>query len=449
MSIIYNSKQSNIIKKNMKKLEEQAIKAKQSILEPTLDEINNIRDIILKFISDKKRIVYGGYASQLLLIDKGQKGIYDLTIDTPDVEFYTPEPIKDLIDLCNVLHKHKLKYVQGRSAGHEETYKVYVNFENVGDISYVPPNFYEKMDTITINGVRIVHPKYEIINWLRQFTDPLTAGWRWDKQFKRMELLQTAFPFDKIKGEIKNKIEHKDVITDILDNFIKPKETLLLFNYFAYNKFMKIGGKKEIDIPYLDIVSIDYKKDGKELIKFLKKKYKDDIYVVEYQPFFQYYKYNAKIMYKKKTLVNIYHHNNKCIPYKVSNDGFKIGSFSFNLLMLLILQEKTKIDKIDFINKNYKIMFNNLIDVRNSYLTKKNKTILDKTIFQDFFVNCMGTTLTQPRINRLKIIKKRKQGKRITFNYEPTDKETFNIPTFIFSDSSGNKIINNKHKKLN
>lgn len=451
MSIIYNPKQINIIKKNIKKLEKNALREKQSILEPTLDEMNNIRDIILKFISDKKRIIYGGYASHLLLINKKQEGVYDLSIDTPDVEFYTPEPIKDLIDLCNVLYKHKLKYIQGKTAGHEETYSIFVNFENVCDLSYVPPNFYKKMDTITINNNRIVHPKYEIINWLRQFTDPLTAGWRWEKQFIRMEKIQKTYPFENIKGNIVNKIsnEHKNAITDILDNFIKPRETIILFNYFAYNKFMKMGGKKEIDIPYLDIVSVDYINDGKKLINFLKKKYKNDIKIIEYYPFFQYYKYNAKILYKKKTLINIYHHNNKCTPFKMSNDGFKIASFSFNLLMLLILQEKAKNDNIDFINKNYKIMFNNLIDVRNDYLTKKKKTILDNTIFEDFFVNCLGTTMTQPRLYRLKIRKKIKQGKRATFNYEPSDKETYNLPDFKFSNSSGNKIINSKYLKFN
>jgi len=37
MSIIYNPKQINIIKKNIKKLEENALRAKQGILEPTLN----------------------------------------------------------------------------------------------------------------------------------------------------------------------------------------------------------------------------------------------------------------------------------------------------------------------------------------------------------------------------------------------------------------------------
>jgi hypothetical protein len=119
--------------------------------------------------------------------------------------------------------------------------------------------------------------------------------------------------------------------------------------------------------------------------------------------------------------------------------------------MLLVLQEKTKIDKIDFINKNYKIMFNNLINARNSFLKKKNKTILDNTIFQDFFISCMGTTLTQPRLHRLKIEKKKKKGKRFGYMYEPTDSsinKKIDV-SYKFANSSGNKILIRKHLKIN
>ena len=60
----------------------------------------------------------------------------------------------------------------------------------------------------------------------------------------------------------------------------------------------------------------------------------------------------------------------------------------------------------------------------------------------------MGTTITQPRLNRLEIEKRKKQGKSAGFYYIPSDNKTTKIPEYKFMNSSGNKIINNKHLKF-
>lgn len=458
---LYSDTQSNNIKNNLNELIKSAAKKKLSILEPTLDEVNSVMNVIKSYIKKKKRIIYGGYAMNQLLIAKNKKdAIYDDEVDTPDIEFYTPDPINDLIEICNELEDKKFKFVTGKNAMHSETYSIFVNFENYCDMSYVPKIIYNNMETIKINNTLMIHPKYIMIDMFRQFTDPITSHWRWDKQFTRFSLLQKHYPFKENNSKIQLKIDinHKAAIQETLDKFIIKKETLILFNYFAYNYYINVSkikdsNIKEVDIPYLDIISINYVEDTVELFKFLKKLYKEDITIEEYYPFFQFSGYNTKILYKGKEFINIYHYNYKCVPFKkiksnTSYNGYCVGTFPLVLMMLLILQEKTKIDKNYKTTQNYNIMFSNILKIRNNYLNKNKKTLLDDTPFQEFQVSCKGTTLTQNRLHRLEIEKKRKEGKRISYYYHPSEKRESKNTTFFFKNTSGNLIRNDKNKKI-
>ena len=78
-------------------------------LEPTIDQISSVFNIISKFIKQKKRKVYGGVALNSLLKSKNKDyAIYDEN-DTPDIEFYSPKPIDDLVELCDLLNEKGYK----------------------------------------------------------------------------------------------------------------------------------------------------------------------------------------------------------------------------------------------------------------------------------------------------------------------------------------------------
>jgi hypothetical protein len=51
---------------------------KKQLLEPTINEYNDIKTHILKYIKEKKRIIYGGTAWDMLIKDKNKNdGLYD------------------------------------------------------------------------------------------------------------------------------------------------------------------------------------------------------------------------------------------------------------------------------------------------------------------------------------------------------------------------------------
>ena len=155
----FKSNYPNIMKKIKKK--------KLVDIEPKLIEINQVYKLILDFIKKNKRKIYGGFALNKLLINKNKSyAIYDDT-DVPDIDFYSPDPIEDLINLCDELSKYGFKSVQGSEAQHSETYVIFVNYQEYCNISYMPKNIYNKIKFIKIDDFIYVDPWFMMIDYFR------------------------------------------------------------------------------------------------------------------------------------------------------------------------------------------------------------------------------------------------------------------------------------------
>jgi hypothetical protein len=132
---MYRHIDEEAILKNLSSLEDNAKQIYLNNYEPTIKEIKSVYSDIMNFIKEKKRIIYGGYAqNELIKHKKKDDGFYKET-DIADIEFYTPDPIGDTIDLVDLLYKKNYKYVEGKEGVHQETYKIFVNFINYCDIS--------------------------------------------------------------------------------------------------------------------------------------------------------------------------------------------------------------------------------------------------------------------------------------------------------------------------
>ena len=74
-------------------------------------------------MSNKGRKAYGGYAlNAAILAVSPQDAIYDAASPPPDVEFYSPDPVGDVVDICKRLHAEGHEYVQGKEAVHDGTW---------------------------------------------------------------------------------------------------------------------------------------------------------------------------------------------------------------------------------------------------------------------------------------------------------------------------------------
>lgn len=454
-------------------------KQKLLLLEPTIEEMRDVYNIILDFVKSLKRKLYGGYALNMLVKDKNPKDAFYKPDKFPDIDFYSPEPIVDLIKLCNIIHKKGYKYVTGREAMHQETYSISVNYMLYCDISYVPRNIYNKMPFKEINGFTLIHPNFMMIDYLRMMTDPLISYWRFEsdmKSFRRFVLLQKHYPLP-INNNPINISGNTPLLDDAMNNILKfllNRDTLVVVGFYAYNYLLSesklLESKKQnnfniLDIPYFEFISTNYREDCLNLLEILKNIItinKDSISYSEFYPFFQFTDHNTEIYLGDDLIAVIYNHNKKCIPYqivkalkfsngkieKINNKTIRIGTFHMTLLYALISIMRARTDNNNDMKNLYYTFSSHLIEMRNNYLTTTKKTFLDDSVFKEFVVNCMGETIQPDRQRRLLIESRKKKNKPYVFTYEPSAGEKEPDNKYMFANSSGNIINNPKNLRL-
>ena len=112
---MYTQKDIDAIKEEMPKIKDEIQKIKLNKFDPTLKEINYVNSLVHEFIRNKKRIVYGGFAQNLLIKINNPDDQFYSELDTPDIEFYSPKPIEDLMELCDFLHNQGFRYAQSKN----------------------------------------------------------------------------------------------------------------------------------------------------------------------------------------------------------------------------------------------------------------------------------------------------------------------------------------------
>jgi len=157
--------------------------------------VKNIFTIIESFILDNKLMIYGGTAINNILPPKMR--FYNTDVDVPDYDVFSPNAIKNVKELCDIFYEKGYKNVQAKTANHVGTYKVYVNYIPVVDITQMDPRLLDTLfkDSIVINGLH-----YSPINLLRlsmyaELSRPASQPSRWEKVFKRLVILNKAYPF--------------------------------------------------------------------------------------------------------------------------------------------------------------------------------------------------------------------------------------------------------------
>lgn len=446
--------------------------------DPKLDEIDQVYNIIKTFIIEKKRKVYGGYALNLLLKQKDKKlAIYDDTEEPrADIEFYSSTPVEDMVELCNTIYKAGFKPVEGSDAQHPETYKIYVNFKAYCDITYIPNNINKRVRFITIDNMNLIHPWFMMIDYFRMFTDPLTSYWRLEKTFDRYKKMEKTYPLPLVQKPLNMSAYSNKKISEsinILFDFLSDKESILFTGFYVYNYYLYESEYKKYNyeiMPYLEVYSTNYTKDGLDVIEYIKnlpEELSTKLSYKEYYPFFQFYGYNTVVYFndgrESYPILYLYSNNKRCIPYKqadfikfdnlniakpqVKKDKkINIGCFDHNILHGLIILVKLRVDEDNDWNDILYKYINGLVTFRNNYLEKTKKTIYDDTVFQGFVIDCMGEAILPDRERRLLIQVRKKLGKPLTFRY---DASTSKVPKkFSFANSSGNEITNNSKLKL-
>ena len=188
-------------------------------------------ELLETFIQEKKLVCYGGIAINNILPDK--KKFYDEDLDIPDYDFFSPNAYEDSIELAKLFSNKGYENIEAKTAIIFGTYKVFVNFIPIADITQIDTDVFNIIQKMSIKKNNILYspPSYLRMSLYQELSRPLGDISRWDKIYKRLTLLNENLPFD-----------YKDTC-DLRGN--------LIINTDLNNKIYKILKKIIIDNQYV------------------------------------------------------------------------------------------------------------------------------------------------------------------------------------------------------
>ena len=167
-------------------------------------KIQQIISIVENFLRLKRRVCYGGTAINNILPESDQ--FYDKSVELPDYDFFSPSPMEDAIHLADIYKKEGFDEVEAKAGAHSGTFKVFVNFMPVADITFTEKALYKRVskDAMIIDGISYTAPDYLRMLMYLELSRPQGDASRWEKVLKRLTLLNKNFPLKAKNCDIKD-----------------------------------------------------------------------------------------------------------------------------------------------------------------------------------------------------------------------------------------------------
>ena len=232
------------------------------------DETQEMISIVENFIKKKSLVCYGGISINALLPE--QDKIYNEDIDLPDYDFFSPNALNDAKELADLYYEKGYTEIEAKAGQHHGTFKVFVNFQGVADITMIPVKLYNsiKKKAIRVNGILYTDPNFLRMSMYLELSRPAGDTSRWEKVLKRLILLNKYYPLTNaqcgkidFQRKMEDEIENKgDEIYEIVKNtFIN--QGVVFFGGFAisqYSKYMPMNLKKKFEkVADFDVLSTD------------------------------------------------------------------------------------------------------------------------------------------------------------------------------------------------
>jgi len=265
------------------------IEAKIGAKKTSDPKIKDIIAIVERFIKKRELVCYGGTAINNILPEEAQ--FYDKKTEIPDYDFYSPNALEDAKDLADEFYENGYSEVEAKSGMHHGTYKVFVNFVGIADITQLDPTLFKniKADAIKVDGILYAPPNLLRMGMYLELSRPEGDVSRWEKVSKRLALLnkhhplkaegctpdRVIKPFQTPKQQHNNKSptayeidgtggtadesEEVRMFRTVRNAFID--EDLVFFGGYAISHYAKYlpGYEKALfqQIPHFDVLSVD------------------------------------------------------------------------------------------------------------------------------------------------------------------------------------------------
>jgi hypothetical protein len=265
MSQLKTNKYKNKICENSMTFEDCEMAILRMAVDENENELNKIFAILEEFIENKKLILYGGYAINAILPKYAR--FYNEDTDLPDYDFYSPNSLEHAIELANVYFKKGYTEVEAKAGVHYGTFKVYVNFIPIADITFLEKEIFNNIqkESIKMNGMMYAPANFLRMNMFLELSRPMGDVSRWEKVLKRLNMLNEFYPL--VINENCNTVDfQRQMDTNTKDSekiYLIVRDTFIFlgavfFGGYAsslYSQYMPINQRKIIDkIPDFDVL---------------------------------------------------------------------------------------------------------------------------------------------------------------------------------------------------
>lgn len=358
------------------------------------EDVQKIIDIVEEFIKRKKLICYGGTAINNVLPDEDR--FYNKEVELPDYDFFSKNALSDAKELADIYYKKGFIDVEAKSGQHHGTYKVFVNYMAVADITHLPKEIYNavKQDSLSVAGISYAPPNFLRMSMYLELSRPAGDISRWEKVLKRLALLNKNYPLTDIncnevdfQREMVNKDNEEKIYETVKNTLIN--QGVVFFGGFAnvlYSQYMPKNLQKKLEnIADFDVLSNNPEKTAEVIKERL-----DDNGIK-----------NVKIIKKSAVGEIVPEH----YEVKVDNDSVlfiykPIGCHSYNILIMG--GKKIKVATIDtmlsfylaflYANKPYYNQFIDRILCMSKFLfdVQQKNRLAQKGLLKRFSITCYG-----------------------------------------------------------
>jgi len=383
-------------------------------------EVKKIINVVEEFLKKRKLIAYGGTAINSILPIEDQ--FYNKNTEIPDYDFFSPNAHQDAKDLADIYYKNGFQEVEAKNGIHEGTYKVFVNFIPVADITFLNKSIFQVLqkEAISKKGILYAPPNFLRMSMYLELSRPAGDVSRWEKVLKRLTLLNKNFPLkanDCWKIDFQRKMENTENINiyDVIKNtFIK--ENVVFFGGFAislYSRYMPSKLKHKFKKnPDFDVLSIEPLKTANSVKHALDNIGIQNVSIVKRESIGEIISLHYEIKVEKDTVAFIYEPM-ACHSYNIiniNNQAIKIATIDTMLSFYLAFL---------YSNKDYYDI--NRILCMSQYLFKvqQHNRLNQKGLLKRFSIECYGhqETLEEMRANKNKLFLSLK-NKKNTKEYE-------------------------------
>lgn len=367
-------------------------------------ELKKLIEIVEDFLKTKHLIVYGGTAINNILPKEDQ--FYNHDVEMPDYDFYSSNALEDAKELAEIYYKAGFVEVEAKSAQHHGTYKVFVNFIPVADISHMPSDLFRalKKDSIKIDGITYASPNFLRMGMYLELSRPKGDLTRYEKVLKRLALLNKHYPLKSADCNLTEVKENSDIDKEIYETTLNVLIDLgsVFFGGQAlliYSRYMPKFIKKNIKgVPDFDVLA----EEPLITAKVLKEKYiaigvnTDNIRIIKHTGISEIIPEHYEVKVNNVSLVFIYKPL-ACHSYnEIKQDKKPIKIASIDTMLSFFLA---------FLYANRKYYDKHRIICMSQYLfiVQEKNRLTNRGVLKRFSPNCMGHQITVEEMRSEKI----------------------------------------------